>query len=135
MSKKIPLGLKYAAKHHRNKITEAAHFLNCLPIQDDYKALFLDVYATRGLQNLFSFRNELVDIAQNGCDVTKMFLEEKLCGISVIHKIVVNASKKDRAEVYREIKNNGVKNSWEEIEKFLLKPGQPTLFSGKEEEC
>ncbi len=129
MSKKLPLELKYSAKHHRTKITESAQFLNCLPIKDDYKSLFLDVYVLRGLRSIFTFREELIEIAQNGCDVTKLFLEEKLCGISVIHKIVMNADKKNRAEIYQEIKNNGIKNSWEDIEKYLTTPTKPTLFN------
>jgi hypothetical protein len=125
---KLPLGLKYEAKEQRHKITQAAHFLNHLPIQDDYKALFLSTYRVRGWQSLIGYKEELIDISHYGCDVTKLFLESKLIGLSTLHKIVMNADEAKRAEIYRLIKDGGLKPNRKEIEKLLISDAAPTLF-------
>ena len=127
--KKLPIELKYEAKEQRHEITQTAHFLNHLPIQDDYKALFLSTYRSRGWQNLIGYKDELIDISHYGCDTTKLFLESKLIGLSTLHRIIMNAGERKRAEIYQLIKDGGLKPNKDEIEKILMVDAVPTLFN------
>jgi hypothetical protein len=125
--KKLDIELKFSAKKHRRVFTQVINYINSLPVDGSYKALFLDAYRSRGWKNIIPYRSELTDIGQNGCDVTKMFLESKLCGLTTLHDIVMYADKKRRAEVYQIIKNKGVKASREEVQKYLKMKPSPKL--------
>ncbi len=126
--KKLPPELKQIGKMQRAAVTDVAHWINHLPIREEYKALFLRLNGYRGWQNLPKYRAELIDIASNGCDITKMLLEGKMCGLSTVHLIVTNADERKRTEVYQLIKEGGVKNTKDEIEKIIGVPAEPRLF-------
>ncbi len=126
---KLPIELKYTGKMLRKKITHTAKFLNALPIEDDYKDLFLRTYGSRGWQNIEKLAPELITIADYGCDVTKMFLEQKLIGVHSLYRVVISASESERAEIYQLIKNGGVKPHWRDIERLLKTDTEPRLFN------
>lgn len=132
--KKMSIELITSAKQHRHTITLTAKFLNALPIEGAYKGLFLDAYRSRGWQNLTAYRDELVDIAQNGCDITKLFLESKLCGLTYLHRIVMGADEKQRAVIYQLIKAHGVKNTRDDVELILTGGADKTLLDYQDEE-
>ena len=125
--KRLPIELIVSSKEQRHDVTLTARFLNSLPIADSYKGLFHNVCRVRGWVNLHAYKDELIDIATNGCDVTKMFLENKMCGLSTLHLIVMNADLKKRTEVYQLIKSGGVKANREELEKILMIEPVPAL--------
>ncbi len=119
MTMKISPDLRAVASSQRMGITEKSKWLNNLPIDDEYKVLFMEMNSHRGWQNIQKFETELVEIYENRCDVLKMFLEGKLCGLSTVYQIAMKADRKHRAYIYQLIKNGGIKGTHSEVEKFL----------------
>ena len=111
------------------EMIQRVHFLEELDISDDYADLYYKVARYRGWQNLELFRDELEYIARNGCDVTKMFLENKMIGVNKLYRIVRYASKAKRADIYIKIRDNGMKASESEIDTMLMAEISPTLFN------
>ena len=119
---------KTTGKQIRKEFTEKMHYINSLPIKDEYKALFLEVTKRRGLQDLSKLKDSMIAISDGSCEVTRLFLVQKLIGIELLHFIVENADKKKRVDVYEAIKKGGVKASREEVEKLIGVPLIPRLL-------
>jgi len=119
MSKALPIELRTIAVEQRKAITENARWINSLPMNTEYKVLFLSMRGERGWQNIQDFKSELIQISEQNCEVIKLFLKGKLCGLKTIYKIAMSADAKHRSHIYQQIKNHGIKATTDEINKLL----------------
>ncbi len=119
MSKALPIELRTIASVQRKAITETARWINLLPISLEYKSIFLSMNNHRGWQSIQSYSTELIEISEQNCDVVKLFLEGKLCGLKTVHKIAMRADAKHRAHIYQLIKDGGIKGTSKEVDKLL----------------
>ena len=119
MTRTLPLELRTVASEQRKAITETARWINSLPIGLEYKTLFLGMNGLRGWQSIRNYSTELIEISEQDCDVIKLFLKGKLCGLKTVHRIAMQADAKHRAHIYQLIKDGGIKGTLDEVNKLL----------------
>lgn len=119
MTKALPIELRIVENKFRKNITSTARLINTLPIDTEHKVLFMEMIGTRGIKEVKRSETNLIAIYDNTCEVMKLLLQEKLCGISTMATIALRADKKRRVYIYQEIRNNGIKATRDEINKLL----------------
>ena len=112
--------------YHKNIIDKIAKKLKSMHISEKYRVLFLAVACRRGLRDISEYEDEIVSIATLDCDIIALLLKDKVCGIDTLYKISLEPDVQKREEVYKAIKNSGVKNV--DILKLLMSPRLKTLY-------
>ena len=101
--------LRLEVERETSKIQLMAYKINELDIDEEHKSLFFNLIMHRGIVGYELFLDTMQYVYDNRCEVTRLLLEGKECGIETIGLFASCPDKKRRVDVYRDMSVNGVK--------------------------
>jgi len=102
---------------HQEDLLNMAKFIDALQIETEYKVMFLALISTRGIKNAYKYAHVITHISNNGCEVIKLLLTHKTCGIELMHLISTVDNLNTRVEIYKNIMEHGTKKT--DIDKLM----------------